>query len=30
MGKGGPGIPFTQPSLEGIAGRPSPTIREKE
>ena len=27
MGKSGPGIPFTQPSLEGIAGHPSPTIR---
>ena len=27
MGKSRPGIPFTQPSLEWIAGRPSPTIR---
>ena len=29
MGKSGPGIPFTQPSLEGIAGRPSLTIRRE-
>ena len=29
VGKSGPGIPFTQPSLEGIAGRPSPTMRRE-
>ena len=28
MGKSGPGIPFTQPIFEGIAGRPSPTMRK--
>ena len=29
MGESGPVIPFTQPSFEGIAGRPSATIRKE-